>query len=142
LTLSKNHALADYLLQRLSLSSSQPPSFSWLFTGFVRRATRQVQVVKQDLLTTPEHLDSPLGFSWIRSAQSLFFCVVFYPPAFVFFRPFAFGNCVVCTFIYRFWLLTWYLQAFPIVVLPSIFNRLLTLMWRYMYCTCDISFQC
>jgi hypothetical protein len=39
---------------------------SWLTTGFVTRLTRRVSLVKQELLTFPEHLISPPVFSGIR----------------------------------------------------------------------------
>jgi len=40
------------------------------------RATRQVKLVEQELLTLPEHLSSP-GLLMVRVAQSLVFYVVF-----------------------------------------------------------------
>ena len=43
-------------------------------TGFV---TRMVQQVEQELLTLPGH-EFNSGFKWIRVAQSVVFCVVFY----------------------------------------------------------------
>ena len=53
-----------------------PYPHSSLFTGFVTRATRQVPLVEQGLLTLQDHMSSP-NFSWVRVARSLVFCVVF-----------------------------------------------------------------
>ena len=44
---------------------------------FVTRLTRRVSLVKQELLTPPEHLISPSVFSGVRVTRSLVFCVVF-----------------------------------------------------------------
>ena len=43
-------------------SSSQPPplSHSWIVTEFVTRVTLRVPLMKQELLTLPEHTSSPL----------------------------------------------------------------------------------
>jgi len=37
-----------------------------VITGFVARLTRRVSLVEQELLTLPDHLSSPPGFSEVR----------------------------------------------------------------------------
>ena len=72
-------------------------------------------LVEQELLTLPEHLNSPPGFNGVRVARSYVFCVVFCRSLFIFlsffllvivfsvlyfwslcFLSFTFGHCVVC----------------------------------------------
>ena len=77
---------------------------------FVTRLTRRVSLVKQELLTPPEHLISPSVFSGVRVTRSLVFCVCFVDRCFSF-CPFPFGHCVVCSSIYAFRLPLWYLQS-------------------------------
>ena len=62
----------------------------WLITGFVTRLTRRVSLVEQELLTFPEHLSSPPGFSEVRVTRSLVFYVCFVDRC-----TFSFGHCVV-----------------------------------------------
>ena len=63
------------------------------------------------LLTLPEHLSSPPGFSVVRVTRSLVLCVYFVDRC-LSFCPFSFDHCVVCSsLIYGFWLLLWYLQT-------------------------------
>ena len=63
------------------------------------------------LLTLPEHLSSPLGFSGVRVTRSLVLCVCFVDRC-LFFYTFSFGHCVVCSSsIYGFWLPFLYLQT-------------------------------
>jgi hypothetical protein len=83
---------------------------SWLITGFVTRLTRRVSVVEQELLTLPEHLNSPPVFSGIRVTRSLVLYVCFVDRCLSFYL-FSFGHCVACSSsIYGFWLTLWYLQ--------------------------------
>jgi len=56
------------------------------------------------LLSRPEHLRSSTGFSWIRAAESLVFCVLFL-TIFVW-------HCIVCLSIYGSRLTVLYLQTF------------------------------
>jgi hypothetical protein len=41
---------------------------SWPIIGFITRLTRRISLVKQELLTLPEHLSSPLVFSGVHSS--------------------------------------------------------------------------
>ena len=50
---------------------------SWLITGFVFRLARRVSLMKQELLTIPEHLSLPPGVSWVRVTRSLGLCGCF-----------------------------------------------------------------
>ena len=54
--------------------------FSWLITGFVARVTRRVEHVEQELITRAP------GFSGVRVAQSLVFCVMLCRKLFVLFQ--------------------------------------------------------
>ena len=88
------------------------------YHGSVTRLTRQVSLVKQELLTLPEHLSSPPVFNGVRVTQSLVLYVCFV-DRYLSFCTFSFGHCVVCSFSkYRFWLPLWYLQT----LLPKGFN--------------------
>ena len=49
----------------------------WLITGFVTRLTRRVSLVEQELLTLPEHLNSPPVVSGVRVTRFLVLCVCF-----------------------------------------------------------------
>ena len=55
------------------------PSFpiSWLISSFVTRVSRQVLLVKQELVTFPEHLSSSPVFCGVVVVHSLVFWVVF-----------------------------------------------------------------
>ena len=67
----------------------------WLITGFITRLTQCVPLVKQELLTLPEHLSV---------TQFLVLCVCFVDRC-LSFCTFSFGHCVICSSsIYRFWL--------------------------------------
>ena len=82
-----------------------------LITGFVTRSTRRVPLVEQELLTLPEHLNSPLIFSGVRVTRALVLYVCFVDRC-LSFCTFSFGHCVVCSSsIYGFWLLLWYRQT-------------------------------
>jgi hypothetical protein len=50
---------------------------------FVIRVTRWVLLVKQELLSLPEHLSSPLVFSWVCVARSSVFGVMFCRSLFI-----------------------------------------------------------
>ena len=84
--------------------------YSWLITGFVTRLTRRVSLVEHELLTLPEHRSSPLVFSGIRVTRSLVLYVCFVDRS-LSFCTFSFGQCVVCSSTYGFWLPFWYLQT-------------------------------
>jgi hypothetical protein len=66
--------------------------------------------VVPELPTLPEHLSSPPIFSGVRLSRFLIVCVCFVDRCLYFF-PFCFGHCVVCSsLIYgcliKFWCLT------------------------------------
>jgi hypothetical protein len=70
-----------------------------------------VSLVEQELLTLPEHLNSPPVFSGIHVSRSLVLFVCFVDCC-LSFCPFSSGHCVVCSsLIYEFWLPLWYLQT-------------------------------
>ena len=75
--------------------------YAWLITGYVIRVTRWVSLVKQELLTLPEHLSYPLILFFVcgvRVARSLLFYVVLCRLLF------SFGHCIVrLSSIYGFW---------------------------------------
>jgi len=73
------------------------------YTYYLVLSWLRVPLVKQELLTLPEHLSSPPVFSVVRVAGSLVFCVVFCRLLFVL-LSFLFGYCVVCPSISSFWL--------------------------------------
>ena len=78
---------------------------------YVTRLTWRVSLVEQELLTLPEHLSSPPGFSEVRDTRYLVLSVCFVDHC-LSFCTFFFGNCVVCSSsIYGFWLPLWYLQT-------------------------------
>jgi hypothetical protein len=74
--------------------------------------TRRVPLVKQEMLTLPEHLSSILVFSDVRVAQSLVFCIMFCRSSFVLFLlpivssvprfTASSAHCTVCPSIYSF----------------------------------------
>jgi hypothetical protein len=66
----------------------------WYFSGFVTRLTRLVPLLKQELLTPPEHLSSPLGFSGIPVTRSFVLYVCFVDRC-LSFCTFSFDHCVV-----------------------------------------------
>jgi hypothetical protein len=67
---------------------------SQLITGFVKRVTRRVPLVEQELPTLPEHLTSPLVFSGVRVTRSLVLYVCFVDRCLPF-CTFSFGYFVV-----------------------------------------------
>jgi hypothetical protein len=61
----------------LVVSTSRFFPHSWLITGFITRLTRHVPLVEQELLSIPEHLNSPPVFSGVCITRSLVLCVCF-----------------------------------------------------------------
>ena len=55
-----------------------------------------VPLVEQELLSLPEHLSSSSVFSRVRVTRSLVLCVCVVDRC-LFFCPFSFGHCVVCS---------------------------------------------
>ena len=76
-----------------------------------------MSLVEQELPTLPEHMSSPPGFSGVRVTRSLVLYVCFVDRC-LSFCTFSFGHCVLCSSIYGFWLLLWYLQT----LLRAIYN--------------------
>jgi len=106
---------------------------SRLITEFVTRLTRRMPLVEHELLTLPEHLNSPPGFWWARVTRSLVFYVCFVDRCLSFCTSY-FGHCVVCSSsIYRLWLPLWYLQtlltqwllSLYLVIISKLFGTLL-----------------
>jgi hypothetical protein len=62
----------------------------------VKRVTRRVPLVEQELPTLPEHLTSPLVFNGVRVTQSFVLYVCFVDRCLPF-CTFSFGYCVVCS---------------------------------------------
>ena len=60
------------------------------------------EFVLQELLTLPKHPSLPPDFCGVRVTRSLLLCFVDRCLSFFF------GNCVVCSSIYGFWLPLWY----------------------------------
>jgi hypothetical protein len=88
----------------LVVSTSRSFPHSRLITGFVTRLTRRMPLVEQELLTLPEHLSSPPGFSGVRVTRSLVLYVCFVDRC-LSFCTFSFGHCVVCSSsVYELWL--------------------------------------
>ena len=101
----------------LRLSYTLP--HSWRVTGFVARVMQRMPLVKQDLPTLPEHMNSPPVFNVVRVARSLVFCVVLCGS--LSFCTLSFGHCVICSsLIYGFWFSIWYLHAFLVTLYPMI----------------------
>ena len=74
--------------------------------------TRRVPLVKLELPTLPEHMNSPPCFSGVRVTWSLVSCLCFVDRCLSFFT-FSFGHCVVCSSIYTNsdYPFKWYLQT-------------------------------
>jgi hypothetical protein len=64
-----------------------------------------VPLVEQELPILPEHLSSPLVFTWVRVTRSLVLCVCFVDSC----CHFSFGHCA--SSIYGFWLHLLFLQT-------------------------------
>jgi len=73
--------------------------------------TRQVPLEGQELLPIPEHLCSPQGFSGLRVAQSLVFCIVFCRSLFVLFFFWQSFHHVVC---YTYFKISFFNQTFRV----------------------------
>jgi hypothetical protein len=72
--------------------------------------TLRVPLMKQELLTLPEHLSVPLVFSGVHVTRSLVLCVCFVDRC-LSFCTFSFSHCVFCSSIYGFWSPLWCLQT-------------------------------
>ena len=94
----------------LVVSTSRSFPHSRLITGCVTRLTRRVPLVKQELLTLPEHMSSPPAFTGVRVTRSLVLYVCFVDRC-LSFCTFSFSHCVVCSSIYGFWFPLCYLQT-------------------------------
>ena len=76
----------------------------------MKKITRRVPLVEQELLSFLKHLYSYTIFSGICTAQYVVFCVM--PYLF----PFSFWYCIVCSFkIYGYWIPLLHLQTVPTV---------------------------
>jgi hypothetical protein len=96
----------------LVVNTSRFYPHSWLISGFVTRLIRRVPLVEQDLLTLPEHLSSPLVFSWVRVTRSLALCICFVDRC-LSFCTFSFGHCVLLRYTdcdYPFGIFNFFLQ--------------------------------
>jgi hypothetical protein len=79
---------------------------NWVDCHLYRKENKPIKLVKQELLTLPQHMSSPPVFIGVRVTQSLFFCVMLWMSFVCHFGLF-FGHCDVCPSIYRFWLPLW-----------------------------------
>jgi hypothetical protein len=61
----------------LVVNTSRSFPHSGFITGLLSRLTRRVSLVEQELLTLPEHLNSPTVFSEIHCIRSLVLCACF-----------------------------------------------------------------
>ena len=86
----------EYTPFTLVVNTSRSFPHSRLITGFVNRLTRRVTLVKQELITIPEHLSSPPVFSGVRVTRSLVLYVYFVDRC-LSICTFSFGHCVVCS---------------------------------------------
>jgi len=78
------------------VNTSRSFPHSRLITVFVNRLTQRVPLVKQELLTLPEHLSSPPVFGGVRVTRSLVVCVCFEDRCLSFWT-FSFCHCFVCS---------------------------------------------
>jgi hypothetical protein len=91
-------------------SGTYPWSFvTLIFHNGQRSLGGTRKTFEQERLTLPEHLSSPTVISGIRVTRSLVLCVCFVNRC-LSFCTFSFGHCVVCSWIYGFWLPLWYLS--------------------------------
>ena len=100
------HCVSDNQVELFTICLSRSFPRSRLITGSVTRLTQRVPLVEQELLTLPEHMSSIP----VRATRSLVLYVCFVDPC-LSFCTFSFGHCVVCSSIYGFSLLLWYLQT-------------------------------
>ena len=106
LELKKNPQPMKIVPTSLELITVYPSPFliHYFIIGFVTRLTRRVTLVKQELLTLPEHLSSSPVFSGVRVTRSLVLYVCFVDRC-LSFCTFSFDHCVFCSSsIYQFWL--------------------------------------
>ena len=87
----------------LVINTSRYFPLAWLITGFVTRLTLRVPLVEQELLTLPEHLNSPPVFSGVRVTRSLVLCVCFVDRC-LSFSLWPLCRLVCSSSIYGFWL--------------------------------------
>ena len=89
---------------------------SWLITEFVTRLTWRVPLEEHELLTLPDHLNSPPAFSGVCVIRSLVLCVCFVDRCLSFlyiFWPFC------CMFFLDWRILVtplWYLQTLLLIL--------------------------
>ena len=98
------------------VNTSRSFPHSWLITRLVTRLTRRVPLVKQELLTLPEHMSASPVLSGVCVAWSLVFSMMFSRSLFVLLYFFFWPLCCLFFDIYGLWLPLWYLQA----LLPSV----------------------
>ena len=67
-------------------------------------------IVAEEWYNLNAYLSSPPVFSGVRVTRSLVLYICFVDGC-LSFCPFSFGHCDVCSSIYGFWLLLWYLQT-------------------------------
>ena len=130
----------SYSPKDIVVNTSRSFPHIWLITGFVTRLTRRVPLVDQELLTLPEHMSSPPGFSGVRVTRSLVLYVCFVDRC-LSFCTFSLGHCVVCSSsTYGFWLPLWYLQTLLITNSKLKKHTDQTRKWRICSCLlCNIS---
>jgi hypothetical protein len=100
--------------------------------------------VEQELFTLLKHPNSPPIFvSGVHVSQSLVFCVVFYRSLFVLLltivlsvhwfmtSDYPFDHCIVCSFIYDFWLPFWplYCLSIDLWLLITLLTIVLSVHW-------------
>ena len=82
-------------------------SHSWLIIGFITKVKRRIPLMRWELFILRSSIP---GFSGIRVAQSLVFCVII-----IIVDHFSLGYCIVCpTSIYRLKKTFWYRPTFLI----------------------------
>lgn len=74
------------------------------------RVTRWVPHVKHEMLTLPDHMNSPPVSSGVRDARSLVYCLMFCRSLLCPFVHFFSTIGIVCPSIFGFWLLLWFLH--------------------------------
>jgi hypothetical protein len=102
----------------LVVNTSRFYPHSWLISGFVTRLIRRVPLVEQELLTLPEHLSSPLVFSWVCVTRSLALCLCFVDRC-LSFCTFSFGHCVLLRYTdcdYPFGIFNFFLQNIYLLI--------------------------
>jgi hypothetical protein len=74
---------------------------SYYITGYVTRGTRKMPLVKQELLTLPEHLRSPQFVVWfvLLNLEFSVYCFVDHCLSFWSLYCLSFGHCIVCLLV-------------------------------------------